>query len=54
MYENNTRLTLTLIALPKLEHCENQPKIIFVLQYGGHIVAVMLFYYAYVRFDLTL
>ena len=27
MYENNTRLTLTLIALPKHEQHENQPNI---------------------------
>ena len=26
MYENDTRLTLTLIALPKHEQSENQPK----------------------------
>ena len=31
MYENDTDLTLTLIALPKHEQHENQPKRFFVI-----------------------
>ena len=38
MYENDTRLsTLTLIALPKHEQRENQPKIIFVIPITSHL-----------------
>ena len=37
MYENNTRLTLTLIAMPKHEQRENKPKRVFVTPITSHI-----------------